>query len=122
MVLGTGWYGADAGGNLPIRKAGPKATSSLSFWVTPSSDYQLTFRVSALSGNQILTIAANGETLGTFMLQMDWQDYSVTLPRQLISKADGLVSLELQHDHVDGVQGRDVSAAYDTLRIEEITP
>jgi hypothetical protein len=123
LLLQTGWYGEELSGNLPIRWTGKQPTSSLSFWVTPSSDYRFTFRVSApQSENQTLTVAANGTELGTVTLQKDWQDYSFTVPRQLITKTDGLVSIELKHDHLDSVQGRELSAAYDIISIEGMAP
>ena len=123
MVLATGWYGEEVWGDLPIRWAGTQTTSYLSFWVTPSSDYRLTLRVSApQSENQTLTVAANGETLGKIALEKNWQDYSLTVPRTLISQTNGLLSLQLQHDHLDNVQGRMLTAAYDTISLEAITP
>jgi len=33
-----------------------------------------------------------------------------------------LISVELQHDHLDSVQARELSAEYDTVTIQEIVP
>jgi len=123
MLLGDGWYGEETSDNLAIRWAGKQQASSLSFWVTPSADYRLTLRISApQTEDQTLTVIANGTTLGTVTLQKSWQDYSFTVSHALASRTDGLISVELQHDHLDSVQARELSAEYDTVTIQEIVP
>jgi len=123
MMLGAGWYGEEKWDQTSVRWAGQQTDSHLSFWITPQADFQMKLQIySTANEQQSLVVKANGETLGKVALTKDWHDYLFLLPRRLISMSQGLVSLELIHDQTFSIEGRELTAAYGTMTLEEEHP
>jgi hypothetical protein len=124
LAIGSGWQAGERWETGAVRWAGPALSSTLKLWITnPSSDYTLTIRAMSTDAipDQSVEVFVNGESLGKVTLDADWADYQFTIPRLLIAQG-GLLNLELRHSRSQVVDGRELTAVYQWVRIEAATP
>jgi hypothetical protein len=120
LAVGSGWQPGERWETGAVRWAGSDLTSTLKLWVTnPAGDFTLTIRAMSTDAipDQTVEVFANGESLGEIDLGVDWADYEFTIPRLLIAPG-GTVNLELRHSHSEVVDGRELTAVYQWVRVE----
>ncbi len=120
FAVGEGWYNSEEWPDRYVRWAGGDLVSELTLWATPRSDYTLRFYASSPSvPNQTVKVVTNGVVLGTFSITPEWEEYDLILPRMVIAEG-GLVEIELRHSSTENIEGRDLTAVYDYILLEEV--
>lgn len=117
LAAGAGWYLPEYWDVGFVRVAGMEEakTAEVKLWIDrPASDYTLTLHAQSPLDGQSVEIIANGESLGDIALAADWGDYAVRVPRRVIGE-DGLLNLELRHRRVAVVDGRPLTAVYQSV-------
>ena len=115
LSIGDGWHAQEDWGDFTVRWAGITQTSQLSLWSqTPT---QLTFRATSPIEGQQVTVIINGIELEPIDLSTDWADYTLPIPAEAL-RPDGYLDITLQHASVELIDGRQLSAVYDTLIVE----
>jgi hypothetical protein len=113
MALASGWYASEEWPEESVRWGGPEKRATFSFWVEPSRSYRLHIRATAPSvPNQQVEVWANRQRIGQFSPGSNWEEYVLTLPREII-QTSGLVKVEFRHSEINTESGRSLTAAYD---------
>ncbi|HLA42103.1 MAG TPA: hypothetical protein VJZ27_01635, partial [Aggregatilineales bacterium] len=119
MALVEGWYAPEWWVDRIAVRASGEMPAQVLLWVNPTGyDFDLTLRVTAPEAitAQNVTIMVNGSSIGSFAPSAEWDEYILTLPRQLIG-SDGLLRLELHHSSAEVIEGRSLAAVYEYIEI-----
>ncbi len=116
LSIGDGWHSRESWSDeLTVRWASITESSQLSVW--SQNPTQLTIRAASPIEGQQVTILINGISLGTVDLATDWADYTLSIPADAL-RPDGYLDITLQHASVELIDGRQLSAVYDTVILE----
>jgi hypothetical protein len=128
--IGHGWYRHEAFGGAAARWAGGQNEALLYASLPTGSDYTMTVRGVAFEEPRTIKVVANAVRLGFFSVQPgDWQEYSLTIPADLIDQVGGNLILSLSADGlisaVDvglSADTRPLSLAYDWVQFQAGAP
>jgi hypothetical protein len=111
--IGHGWYRHEELGGATARWAGGQNEALLYASLPPGSDYTMTVRGVAFEEPRTIKVVANAVRLGDFTVQPgDWQEYSLTIPADLIEQVGGNLIISLSAD--DLISAADVGLSADT--------
>lgn len=117
LLVGAGWYAPERWGSETVRWAGASANVQL-LACPPAS--QLRFRAYAASGLPTdVTVALNGDDVGTVTLREGWAEYTLPLPVGAYrAGAPQQITLVHASSHVPENDTRSLAAAYDWFVLE----
>jgi hypothetical protein len=124
LAADVGWYPPEFIDVGLVRVAGTDGSlnAPITLWADrPATDYTLILRAQSPLEDQRVEVWANSESLGEIDLSSAWEDYRLTLPRLIIGQ-EGLLELELRHSRSQTIDGRPLTAVYQSVSLEPVSP
>ena len=113
LAIGENWYPAEGEG---LRWAGPGESSTLTLWTQPLADHRMTVEASAPVPQEVEFII-NGDALGSYDISTEGGSFDLSVPAETVGR-QGLLEIELRHQTSEAIEGRALTALYNSITLE----